>query len=134
MKQLLYLTLLVMSPLPLLAQAARGPLVGTVVDPDGKPLSGVLVDAWRAEGKGMGGLDLIYNHDFKHVAGRRTNKRGRFFLRLPFGLPTQLRIDHPPYARFVRDASLPGQGLQVKLQEPATFCGRIIRLATSALP
>src|SRR5262245_22412136 len=85
------------------AQAETEPLVGTVFDPEGKPIAGVRVEAWRSEGQGSGGLDLEYNKTMRAVAASPTDRQGRFAIHLPIGLPCQIRVDHAPHARWIRD-------------------------------
>jgi protocatechuate 3,4-dioxygenase beta subunit len=115
----------------LAAQTAE-PLVGRLVDPGGAPVGDVVVEAWRAGAQGTGSIDLADTRAFERIASWRTSKNGRILLRLPVGLPVQLRIDHPPYARVVRDAVIAGEGLRVQFERPAVFTGRVIRAGSSA--
>lgn len=107
------------------AQADTEPLVGTVLDPDGKPVAGVRVEAWRAPGQGMGGLDLEYAKSFARVAVSPTDRHGRFALHLPVGLPCQVRVDHPPHARWIRDHCVASDDLPIRLEAGTTFTGRL---------
>lgn len=121
-----FATLLV--PAGVAAQANPAPLLGTLLDPEGKPLAGVMIEAWRAEGKGMVCLDLVYSRKYRRVARAPTDKRGRFALQLPIGLPCQLRVDHPPFAKVVRDGTLPGEKVILRLEQGVTFSGVVSRV------
>lgn len=109
----------------LLAQAPE-PLVGTVRDPDGKPVAGAVVEVWRRLGEGTVILDLEYANAEKRVARMQTGKNGGFALQLPVGVPCEVRIDHAPHGRWIREDVLPGEELHVQLAEPATFRGKVV--------
>src|SRR5215831_6438675 len=109
------------------AQVAREPLAGTVVDPDGKPVAGAMVELWRAEGRDLAScLDLEYSHTYHLVARVPTTKNGAFGLQLPRGLRCQLRVDCAPFARWLSDAIDTGAPMRVQLQPGATFAGRVV--------
>jgi hypothetical protein len=96
-----------------------------VFDPDGKPIAGVRVEAWRSEGQGSGGLDLEYNKTFARIAVSPTDRQGRFALQLPIGLPCQVRVDHAPHARWIRDHCVASEDLPIRLEAGATFLGKL---------
>ena len=108
-----------------LAQAIHDPLIGTVTDPDGKPIAGAKVEVLRAGGSGTGLLDLDYKNDWRRVATTPTDASGRFALQLPVGLPCRLVVDHAPYAVFLRDDCVPGLDMPVRLAMPAVVTGRV---------
>lgn len=128
MRMSLFLLALLTLPLPTLAQVMRDPLLGTVVDPDGKPCAGVMVQAWRAGGRGTGFLDLDYKNDFRRAAVAKTGQDGRFAMHLPVGLPCRIVVDHKPHAVFLREDCLPGEDIAIQLVEPAIVTG-VVTLA-----
>jgi len=114
--------------LPCLAQVMRDPLIGTVTDPAGQPCIGVMVEAWRAGGRGTGFLDLDYKNDFRRIAVAKTGRDGRFAMHLPVGLPCRIIVDHKPHAVFLREDCLPGEDINIQLVEPAIVKG-VVKLA-----
>lgn len=106
-------------------QASREPLIGTVLDPDGKPVAGAVVEFWRAGGRGTGFLDLAYKDAFEKVATATTSEEGRFAVQLFDGLPCRIVVDQPPHAQFIYENGLPGLDLPIRLQRPAVLEGRI---------
>ena len=110
---------------------AREVLGARVLDPEGKPLAGVVVEAWRAEGQGTGMLDLPLKRNFHRVASARSDEQGRVRLRVPRALPVQIRVDRAPFARFRRNLVVGGSGLEIRLQQAATFAGQILRKGDS---
>lgn len=111
--------------LPAAAQPLRDPLLGTVTAPDGRPVEGAVVEAWRAAGRGTGLLDLAYKNDFRRVEVTRTGRDGRFALQLPVGLSCRIVVDHAPFAVWRRDDCIPGEDLTVALAEPAVVAGAL---------
>ncbi len=110
---------------PCTAQEIRDPLIGTVLAPDGKPVTGARVAAFRAGGRGTGFLDLDYKNDFRRMGVTKTGKDGRFAMHLPVGLPCRITVDHKPYALFLREDCLPGDDIKIQLLTPATVTGQI---------
>jgi protocatechuate 3,4-dioxygenase beta subunit len=106
-------------------QVAREPLIGTVVDPAGKPVAAAMVEIWRADGQDMRGLDLDYNRTFRLIGRVPTNKAGDFGLHIARGLRYQLRVDKAPFARVIRDTVDAGESIRVELPPPATLAGRV---------
>lgn len=111
--------------LPAAAQPLRDPLLGTVTTPDGLPVEGAVVEAWRAGGRGTGLLDLAYKNDFHRVEVTRTGRDGRFALQLPVGLPCRIVVDHAPHAVWRRDDCIPGEDLTIALADPAVVTGTL---------
>jgi len=107
------------------AQTVFDPLIGVVTDPDGEPIAGATVRAFRAGGRGTCLLDLAYRDDFRPVGAARTDRLGRFALQLPAGLPCRIVVDHAPHALWLREDCLPGLDLDIRLQQPATVRGRV---------
>jgi len=107
------------------AQVDNEPLVGTVLDPAGKPIAGARVEMWRSEGQGFVGLDLEYARTFTKRATVPTDKNGRFAMQVPVGHPYELRIDQAPHARWIGRQSVVGGEMQVRLQPGATYVARL---------
>jgi protocatechuate 3,4-dioxygenase beta subunit len=101
------------------------PLTGTVVDPDGKAVAGAMVEVWRADGRDMNGLDLAYWNTYRLLNRAPTNRAGAFGVQVPRGLRCQLRIDQPPFARWLCDAIDAGEPMRIALAPPATFAGKV---------
>ncbi|MFK7742357.1 MAG: hypothetical protein AB8H80_18735 [Planctomycetota bacterium] len=108
------------------AQELRDPLIGQVIDPTGEPVAGVMVEVWRAGGRGTGLLDLAYKKSYGRIAATRTDSRGRFAAQLPVGLPCRIVVDHPPFARFLREDCLLGLDQSIQLQKAAIVSGTIV--------
>ena len=109
------------------AQLGFDPILGTVVDPQGKPVVGVTVEAWRTEGRGMLLRDRPSERTLQRIAVAPTIPGGRFALQLPVGLPCQLRVDHPPHARYVLNDTIPGADVRIELVVGAVFEGQLVR-------
>lgn len=118
-----YLLALLTIHLPCFAQVMRDPLIGTVTAPKGAPCVGIMVEAWRAGGRGTGFLDLDYKNDFRRIAVAKTGRDGRFAMHLPVGLPCRIIVDHKPHAVFLREDCLPGEDISIQLVEPAIVTG-----------
>jgi protocatechuate 3,4-dioxygenase beta subunit len=101
------------------------PLIGTVTDPDGKPVAGARVEARRAGGRGTGLLDLRYMEEWRQVGTAQTSESGRFALQLPAGLPCRVVVDQAPFAVFSRDECLPALDMPIRLLHPATVNGKV---------
>jgi protocatechuate 3,4-dioxygenase beta subunit len=108
------------------AQHQQAPLVGTVLDPDGKPLAGVAVRVLHNDARLFSCLDLVYANEWREVAAMRTDKAGRFGVQLPLGLALRVDVDVPPHARWSREPVIPGEPLDVKLEAPCSIAGRVV--------
>ncbi|MFT5433918.1 MAG: hypothetical protein ACI9OJ_004630 [Myxococcota bacterium] len=118
---------LIVSLAPCAAQAICDPLIGTVTKPDGTAIVGAKVEVFRAGGRGTNLLDLDYKNHFRRVGVTPTDRRGRFAVQLPVGLPCRVVVDHAPYAVWLREDCLPGEDLNIQLQHPATFHGTLTK-------
>jgi protocatechuate 3,4-dioxygenase beta subunit len=114
------------------AQHATGPLVGTVVDPDGKPVVDAAITIARAEGRGFSCLDLVLRHSWIEQAKVRTDQLGRFALQLPLGAVLRVEIDKAPFARWRNDDVIAGEELQIRLEPGCTLRGRLVHADTGA--
>lgn len=108
------------------AQRHQAPLVGTVLDPDGKPLAGVAVRVLHNDARLFSCLDLAYANEWVEVAKARTDKAGRFGVQLPLGLALRVDVDVAPHARWSREPVIPGEPLEVKLEAPCSIAGRVV--------
>ncbi|MCB9880019.1 MAG: hypothetical protein H6835_20700, partial [Planctomycetes bacterium] len=103
------------------AQELRDPLIGRVLDPDGAPVTGAVVEVWRAGGRGTALLDLDYRNDFRRIAVARADADGRFAAHVPVGLPCRVVVDHAPFARYLREDCLPSDDMTIRLQAPGVL-------------
>src|SRR5262245_25196900 len=85
----------------LFAQAPTAPLVGTVLDPAGKPVPGANVRVARCDGRLFCCLDRTLRNEWIDVARTKTDKAGRFGLQVPLGLALRVEVDVPPFARWI---------------------------------
>lgn len=112
--------------LPLFAQAPIAALVGTVVDPTGKPVPDAEVRVARCDGRLFRCLDLALRDEWIELARVRTDKKGRFGLQVPHGLALRLEVDAPPFARWMSDACVLGVDQRVQLEPAAAVAGQLI--------
>ncbi|MCR9247311.1 MAG: carboxypeptidase-like regulatory domain-containing protein [bacterium] len=101
------------------------PLVGVVTGPDGELVAGARVTATRFAGQGYELLDLDFRYRRTPAGAMPTTRRGRFALQLPLGVPVQLVVDAPGFARWLRDDVMPGSELAIRLAAPATLRGSV---------
>lgn len=113
----------------LLAQQMT-PLVGTVVDPAGKPVAGATVVAASNDGRGYMCLDLATSHAWRDLARARTDDEGRFGLQLPAGIAVRVEVDRPPYAIWQRLDITAGEDLPIRLQPACTCAGQLVLRAS----
>lgn len=114
------------------AQHATAPLVGTVVDPDGKPVADAAITIARAEGRGFANLDLALRDSWVEAATARTDKLGRFAMQLPLGVVLRVDVDEAPFALWRNDDVVAGEELHIRLERGCTLRGRLVRAADGA--
>jgi hypothetical protein len=114
------------------AQQPMAPLVGVVVDADGRVVRDAEVVVYRAEGRGFTCLDLELRNSWRALAKARVDKSGRFGLQLPRGLVLRVEVDHPGHAVWRRDELVPGDELRIELAPPCTFRGRLVLAGSGA--
>ena len=111
---------------PLLAQVPMAPLVGTVLDPAGKPVPGASVHVSRCDGRLFRCLDLTLRNEWHEIAAVRTDKAGRFGVQVPLGLALRLDVDVPPFARWRSQSVVSGEDVTVQLEAACTLVGRCV--------
>lgn len=119
-----------LAALPVLAQAPIAPLVGTVLDPDGKPVANAAVKVSRCLGRGFSCLDLQLRHEWVELGHAQTDARGRFGLQAPLGLALRLVVDQEPFAVWASESVVPGAELTVQLEPGAVVTGQLIDAST----
>ncbi len=115
------------------AQVTTAPLVGVVVDPNGRPVAGAEVVVQRALGRGFRCLDLELYHSWAPLARTRSDNRGRFGVQLPVGLALRVEVDHAPLARWYDEDVVPGDDLRIVLQPPCS-AGGALRIRDDGTP
>lgn len=118
----------------LAAQMPVAPLVGTVLDPDGKPVAGAPVLVSRCDGRLFSCLDLELRAEWIEVARATTDKNGRFGLQAPVGLALAVAVDAPPFARWRSESVVPGDQLAIRLEPACVVHGRLVDEAGAGVP
>ena len=105
-------------------------LFGVVLDPDGRPVPGASVTAWRDESRGYSIPDaaLARRLDPRHTS---TDERGEFLLELPPGEPHEMEVrDHGALFAPARYGDrYAGERVVVTLSAGAEVHGRVLRAA-----
>ncbi|MHC4513993.1 MAG: carboxypeptidase regulatory-like domain-containing protein [Planctomycetota bacterium] len=115
------------------ATLQRDVLRGTVVDPEGKPLPGAIVEVWRRSGEGFSCLDLVYGREHRVVGKMATTKTGSFALHVPLGLSYELHVTKKGYARAVRKWVYAGEEWNIETEPPGTVTG-VVTVAGTGEP
>src|SRR5262245_20353149 len=108
------------------------PLVGTVVDEHGAPVTNAAVVVSLGEGRGFCCLDLDYAHSGREVGRATVDRAGRFGMQLPIGMSVRVEVTHAGHARWRRDNLTPGDQIAIALEPSHTFRGRLLRRSTGA--
>jgi len=114
----------------LFAQAPTAPLVGTVLDPDGKPVPGASVRVARCDGRLFLCCDRALSNEWIDVARTKTDKTGRFGLQVPLGLALRVEVDVPPFALWVSESVVPGENQNVRLEAACSLAGQCVDAET----
>ncbi len=114
---------------PFHATAQREALHVSVLDPDGKPVAGAMVEVRRYPGRdaGYSNLDLPDARRFHTVFKMPTAREGTTALHVPVAVPHSLHIDVPPFAVVDTRMLFAGEELTVRLQRGATVHGKVVR-------
>jgi len=115
-----------------LSAQQMSPLVGAVVDENGKPVANAVVVVSVGDGRGFSCLDLDYAHSWREVARTPVDRTGHFGMQLPIGRSLRVEVAHEGHARWRRDNLTPGDEIAIELEPPHTFCGRLLRKSTGA--
>jgi protocatechuate 3,4-dioxygenase beta subunit len=121
--------LAVAAPAQRLAETAAemGPIRVTVLDPNGKPKRGVLVELLRFDGADVNyrNLDLSEGDLFQTIAKLPTPKSGSLGMQVPVAIPYRVRVDVPPHAIEWREGVYAGAELTIQLRAGAIVEGTV---------
>ncbi|MFO1076110.1 MAG: carboxypeptidase-like regulatory domain-containing protein [Planctomycetota bacterium] len=101
-------------------------LRGVVVDGQGVPVAGLVLDVCRRDGGDFSCLDLEFGSALRKVQAVRTGKNGSFALQVPRGVPFELRGDDGSHAPIAVHDAYGGEDLRIALAAPATVVATIV--------
>ena len=101
------------------------PVRVTVLDPDGKPKRGAVVEVLRFEGGDAcySNLDVGEGDEYQVIAKLPTPKSGSLGMQVPVAIPYRVRVDVPPYAIEWRERVYAGAELTIQLRPGAVVEG-----------
>lgn len=104
------------------AQGAQTEVLrGTVVDAEGKPVAGAVIELYRRSAEGFCCLDLPFSRLVKRLETLKTGKNGSFATQLPRGEPFEVRLDDGVHAPIVRREVYGGEDLALALVAAPTL-------------
>lgn len=112
------------------AQTPTAALVGTVLDPDGKPVANASLRVARCDGRSFRCLDLALRNEWIDVARAKSDKNGRFGVQVPHGLALRVEVDVPPFAIWASESMVPGENQVVQLETACSIAGQCVQAAT----
>lgn len=123
---------------PITAPAPVDPalaLTGVVLDADGVPLPGAVIELVHDPLRGYGTRDFAVSRSeerSRRVATTLSDEAGEFAAELPPGRPIDLLVSADAHSPRLLPERLAGEFVEVRLQRPAVFLGRVTRSADGA--